>query len=69
MKTHNVQPHLMQNDPKKYQSYKSALQFGKRGKVDPDDRWLRIHRQLMKNVNKKSIEDEADGVIDVTEDE
>ena len=55
----------MQNDPKKYQTYKTALEFAKRGKVDPDERWLRIHRQLMKSVNKKSIEDEADGFIGV----
>lgn len=36
LKTHNVQPHLGENNPKKYQTYHSALQFAKRAKVDPD---------------------------------
>lgn len=49
MKTHNILPHRMSNSPKKYQTYRSALNFCKRSKLDPEDRWRRIHRRYFKN--------------------
>ena len=68
LKTHNVQPHLMSNNPKKYQTHHTALQFAKRGKTDPDDRWLRIHRQLSKDLKlKPNVDEEADGIVNIHE--
>ncbi len=34
MKTHNIQPHTLDNKPETYQTYTSALNFGKRTKLD-----------------------------------
>ncbi len=51
MKTHNIQPHTLDNKPENYQTFVSALNFGKRTKLDLDDRWKRIERQLAKNVD------------------
>ena len=42
MKTHNVQPHTLDNKPENYQTYISAINFGKRTKLDLEDRWKRI---------------------------
>lgn len=42
MKTHNIQPHTLDNKPQTYQSYTSALNYGKRTKLDLEDRWKRI---------------------------
>ena len=53
MKTHNVQPHTLDNKPVNYQTFASALNFGKRTKLDLDDKWKRIERQLAKNINPK----------------
>lgn len=36
LKTHNVLPHRLGNEPTKYQAYRSALNFCKRTKVDPE---------------------------------
>ena len=35
MKTHNVLPHRLGNEPKKYQSFRGALNYCKRSKFDP----------------------------------
>lgn len=51
MKTHNIQPHTLDNKPEHYQTYISALNFGKRTKIDLEDRWKRIERQLAKNLD------------------
>ena len=51
MKTHNIQPHTLDNKPDTYQTYPSAMNFGKRTKLDLDDRWKRIERQLAKNLD------------------
>jgi hypothetical protein len=42
MKTHNIQPHTLDNKPENYQTYISALNYGKRTKLDLEDRWKRI---------------------------
>lgn len=42
MKTHNIQPHTLDNKPETYQTYTSALNHGKRTKFDLEDRWKRI---------------------------
>ena len=55
MKTHNVQPHRHGNSPKKYQSYRSALNFGKRTKLDPEERWKKIHRQMNAKLDLKQL--------------
>lgn len=66
MKTHNVLPHRLGNEPAKYQSYRSALNFCKRTKIDPEDRWRKIHRQMRKKLNMKElVEHFAEGFIDV----
>lgn len=66
MKTHNVLPHRLGNEPVKYQAYRSALNFCKRTKVDPEERWKKIHRQMRKKMDMKLlVEYFAGGVIDV----
>lgn len=55
MKTHNVQPHTLDNHPSNYQTYISALNFGKRTKLDLEDRWKRIERQLAKNLDNREL--------------
>lgn len=55
MKTHNVQPHTLDNKPEAYQTYTSALNFGKRTKLDLEDRWTRIERQLAKNLDYREL--------------
>ena len=42
MKTHNIQPHTLDSNPKEYQTFLSALNHGKRTKLDEEDRWKRI---------------------------
>lgn len=66
MKTHNVLPHRMGNEPVKYQSYRSALNFCKRAKIDPEERWKKIHRQMRKKLDMKLlVEYFAEGAIDI----
>ena len=55
MKTHNVQPHTLDNKHETYQTYLSALNFGKRTKLDLEDRWKRIERQLAKNFDSRDL--------------
>jgi hypothetical protein len=69
MKTHNIQPHTLDNHPENYQTYTSALNFGKRTKLDLEDRWKRIERQLAKNLDyRQPVEMMATGEIKVTGD-
>ena len=64
MKTHNVQPHRHENEPNKYQTYRSSLNFGKRAKLDPEERWKKIHRQMVTKLDIKAlVEDHAEGFI------
>jgi len=42
MKTHNIQPHTLDNKPEHVQAYTTALNFAKRTKLDPQDRWKRM---------------------------
>lgn len=55
MKTHNIQPHTLDNKPETYQTYVSALNHGKRTKLDLEDRWKRIERQLAKNLDYREL--------------
>lgn len=55
MKTHNIQPHTLDNKPETYQTFTSALNFGKRTKLDLEDRWKRIERQLAKNLDYREL--------------
>ena len=41
----------MSNHPETYQSYKNAIQFAKRTKIDDKDKQLRIQRQFLKYFN------------------
>lgn len=66
MKTHSVQPHTLTNKPKTYQTYTSALNFGKRMKIDQKDRWKRLERVLSKSVDfKGGVDQIATGYIEV----
>lgn len=55
MKTHNIQPHTLDNKPETYQTYASALNYGKRTKLDLEERWKRIERQLAKNLDYREL--------------
>jgi hypothetical protein len=55
MKTHNIQPHTLDSRPQNYQTYTSALNFGKRTKLDLSDRWIRLERQLAKNIDFREL--------------
>lgn len=55
LKTHNIQPHRHENDPKKYQTYRSSLNFAKRTKFDPEERWKKIHRQMVSKLDLKAL--------------
>jgi hypothetical protein len=69
MKTHNIQPHTLDNKPENYQTYTSALNFGKRTKLDLEDRWKRIERQLAKNLDYRELAKiQAFGEVEVSED-
>lgn len=55
MKTFNTVPHRFENNPKKYQTFKTALNFGKRTKADSEERWKRIHRQYVNKLNEGGL--------------
>lgn len=68
MKTHNIQPHTLDSKPETYQTYTSALNFGKRTKLDLEDRWKRIERQLAKNLDYRELAKmQAFGEVEVSE--
>ena len=68
MKTHNIQPHTLDNKPENYQTYTSALNFGKRTRLDLEDRWKRIERQLSKNLDYRELAKiQAFGEVEVSE--
>lgn len=69
LKTHNVQPHRHENDPNKYQTFRSALNYGKRAKLDPEERMKRIHRQFSSKMDMKALVDDFSiGYVPVTAD-
>ena len=51
MKTHNIMPHTLDSKPQTYQTMTSALNYGKRTKLDLDNKWMRIERQLAKDLD------------------
>lgn len=42
MKTYNIQPHTLDNKPQTYQTFTTALNFGKRTKLDLEKNWQQI---------------------------
>ena len=48
-----MNPHTYQNKPEHYQTHTTALNYGKRTKICPDEKWRKLERELSKKLGLK----------------
>ena len=53
LKTFNMNPHLRGNDPKYYQTHHTAINYSKRTKLNNEDKWKRLEKELCKKLGLK----------------
>lgn len=52
-KTFNMNPHIRGNEPKHYQTHYTAINYGKRTKLNEEDKWSRLQKELTKKLGLK----------------
>jgi hypothetical protein len=50
LKTFNVNPHTNKNEPTNYQSFKTAINFAKRTKINDEKQFDRLEKKLKKTL-------------------
>ena len=52
-KTFNMNPHTRGNEPKYYQTHHTAINYGRRTKLNDDDKLTRLEKELTKKLGLK----------------